>query len=140
LSTRGLSVLVRLRDEETLSLLLPSFPLRQLASEQAFILVMANQHIGDNPFNDATRDREAPTRAEFQTLQQSILQLREAMERLQAGFNQPPQDRDALEDDGIRVRAVYHPCLAPINQPQVFDNNSSDEHADKVYGRNYGVE
>jgi hypothetical protein len=70
---------------------------------------MANQHIGD-----AIRDREAPSRVEFQTFQQSIMQLQEAVERLQAGFNRLPQDRDALEDEGIRVRAIHRPCPTPV--------------------------
>jgi hypothetical protein len=101
---------------------------------------MANQCISDNPLNDAVRDREAPSRAEFQTLQQSILQLQEAVERLQARFNRLPRDRDALEDDGIRVRAVHHPCPAPVFQPQPYDSSSSDEHADDVFNRDNGVE
>jgi hypothetical protein len=101
---------------------------------------MANQHLGDNPFHDDVRDREAPSRAEFQILQQSVQWLQETLEHLQAGFNQPPRDRDALEDDGIRVRAIHHPRPAPIYQPQPYDDNISDEHADEVYDREYGVE
>ena len=69
---------------------------------------MANQRLGDNPLHDDVRDREAPSRAEFQILQQSVQWLQETLERLQAGFNQPPRDRDALEDDGIRVQVVHH--------------------------------
>jgi hypothetical protein len=65
--------------------------------------------------------------------------LQETLERLQAGFNQPPRDRDALEDDGIRVQAIHHPRLTPIYQSQPYDGNSSDEHADEVYDWEYGV-
>jgi hypothetical protein len=67
------------------------------------------------------------------------LQLQEAVDCLQAGFNQPPRDRDALKDDGIRVKAIHHPCPALVFQPQPYDDNNSDEHIDEVFGRNYGV-
>ena len=66
--------------------------------------------------------------------------MQETLERLQAGFNQPPWDRDALEDDGIHVRIIHHPRPVPIYQPQPYDDNTSDEHADEVNDQEYGVE
>ena len=44
-----------------------------------------------------------------------------------------------MEDDGIRVRAVHHPRLAPVYQPQPYDDDSSDEHTEAVFDRDYGV-
>jgi hypothetical protein len=78
---------------------------------------MVNQHLGDNPLNNDVRDREAPLKAEFRILPQSVQRLQETLERLQVGFNQPPRDRDALEDDGIRVQAIHHPRLAQSTNP-----------------------
>jgi hypothetical protein len=98
---------------------------------------MANQRIGDYPFNDAARDRVAPSRAEVQTLQQSILQLQKAVGRLQTGFKHAPRDH-AQEVSGVR-RAVHHPRPAPFLQPQPYDDDSSDEHAEGVFDRDYGV-
>jgi hypothetical protein len=66
--------------------------------------------------------------------------LQETLEHLQAGFNQPPWDRDAVEDNGIRVRAIHHPSPTPIYQPHPYDNNNSDEHVDEAYDQDYGVE
>jgi hypothetical protein len=108
------------------------------------ILIMTNQRIGDDPLYDAARHGEAPSRAEFQILQQSVQtqqqamqQVQEALERLETGFNQACRDQ-AQGDDGIRVRAIHWP--PPIDQPQPFDYNSDDEdYAGEVFGKAHGA-
>ena len=66
---------------------------------------MANQRNGDNPPNDAARDREVLSRSEFQefqqTMQQELCQLQEMMERMHIGPNRNHRDGNAHDDDGI---------------------------------------
>jgi hypothetical protein len=38
------------------------------------------------------------------------------------------------------VYGPVHPRSVPVYQPQPYDDNSSDEHVDEVYDREYGVE
>jgi len=111
-----------------------------------FILIMTNQHNGDNPPNNAASEREAPSRAEFQefqeTMQQIIQRLQHTLEQMQImGPIQNHKDDDAHDDDGIRVRPVHHPRHALINHPPTYDNFSDDEdYVDGVFGRNVGAE
>jgi len=110
---------------------------------------MANQRNGDNPPNDADRDREAPWKAEFQEfqqtmreeMQQEMRQMREMMERMHMGPNRNHRDNDAHDDDGIRVRPILHRQLAPINRPLVYEDLSDDEDfAEGVFGQNDEVD
>jgi hypothetical protein len=106
---------------------------------------MANQRNGDNPLNDAARDREVLLRAEFQefqqTMQQELRQLREMMERMHIGPNHNHRDDDAHDDDGIGVRPIPQRQLAPINPPPVYEDLSGDENfAEGVFEQNIGVD
>jgi hypothetical protein len=56
---------------------------------------------------------------------------------LQTGFKYTPRDQ-AQEVGGVR-RAVHHPRSAPFLQPQPYDDDNSDEHAEGVFDRHYGV-
>jgi hypothetical protein len=72
---------------------------------------MANAYYNNNFYNDAIRERNVVARNEF-------YQAR----RVQA-----------QGDDEIRVRANRR--LTPVYQPQPFDDNGSDEHTARVFGR-----
>jgi hypothetical protein len=91
---------IRSIDVEASNLLVSKSSTTSVGIEASIILIMTNQRIGDNPLNDAARHGKAPSRAEFQILQQSVhtqqqamQQVQEALERLETGFNQAHRDQ-----------------------------------------------
>jgi hypothetical protein len=74
-------------------------------------------------------------------MQQEIRQMREMMEHMHIGPNRNHRDNDAHDDDRIRVRAIRHQRLAPINRPPIYEDLSDDEDlAEEVFGQNVGVD
>jgi hypothetical protein len=66
---------------------------------------MANQRNENNPLNNVSREREAPSRAKFQEFQQMTLQaiqrLQETLQQMQTWPIRNQRDDDTHDDDGI---------------------------------------